>query len=42
MGRDRSARVSAVGRRANLVLDTLHGAAVTRPFASDTVSIAQE
>ena len=41
MGRDRSARVSAVGRRANLALDALQGAAVTGSFASDAASIAR-
>jgi hypothetical protein len=42
MGRERSARVSAVGRRENLVLDALQGAAVTRDLASDTQSIARK
>ena len=42
MGRERSARVSAVGRRANLVLGTLQGAAVTRGLAFDALSVAQK
>jgi hypothetical protein len=40
MGRDRSARVSAVGRSENLALDALQGAAVTRGLASDAQIIA--
>ena len=42
MGRERSARVSAVGRRENLTLDALQGAAVTRGLASDAQIIAQK
>ena len=41
MGRERSARVSAVGRRANLVLGALQGAAITRDLASDAQIIAR-
>jgi len=41
MGRERSARVSAVGRSENLALDALQGAAVTRGLASDAQIIAQ-
>jgi hypothetical protein len=40
MGRERSARVSAVGRSENLVLDALQGVAVTRGLASDAQIIA--
>jgi len=40
MGRDRSARVSAVGRSENLALDALQVAAVTRGLASDAQIIA--
>ena len=41
IGRDRSARVSAVGRRANLVLDALKDTAVAKSFVPDAGSIAQ-
>jgi len=41
MGRERSARVSAVGRSENLALDALQGAAVTRDLALDAKIIAQ-
>jgi hypothetical protein len=41
MGRERSARVSAVGRSENLALDALQGATVTRSFASDAQIITQ-
>ena len=42
MGRDRSASVSAVGRRENFALDALQGAAVTRGLASNAQIIAQK
>ena len=41
MGRERSTRVSAVGRSENLVLDALQGVAVTRGLASYAQIIAQ-
>lgn len=41
MGRDRSARVSAVGRSENLALGALQGAAVTRGLASDAQIIVR-
>lgn len=41
IGRDKSARVSAVGRRANLVLDALQDVAVAKSFVLDAASIAQ-
>ena len=41
IGRERSARVSAVGRRENLAIGALQGAAVTRGLASDAQIIAQ-
>ena len=42
MGRERSARVSAVGRSENLALDALQGAAFTRGLASDAQIIARK